>query len=116
MFGSLGVRIISCHVHLNRTCSQVPFRGYLQRISDEYPTLLYMVVSPKSQMLKLTFLLTYYLCFVFSLPQKLSALDSTSQRGPNFHKLQIYTDTWQEIIDHSDMFGGILRNIKASQF
>ncbi|XP_031560594.1 uncharacterized protein LOC116296678 [Actinia tenebrosa] len=44
--------------------------------------------------------------------KKLNALDSTSQRGPNFHRLQIYTDIWQEIIDHSDTFGGILKSIK----
>jgi len=36
-----------------------------------------------------------------------------SQRGPNFHKLQIYTDVWQEIISNSEMFGDILQKIKV---
>ncbi|KAK3748801.1 hypothetical protein QZH41_016022, partial [Actinostola sp. cb2023] len=46
------------------------------------------------------------------LAKKLNLLDSMSQHGPNFHKLQIYTDIWQEIISNSELFGEILQKIK----
>ncbi|XP_032238155.2 uncharacterized protein C6orf118 [Nematostella vectensis] len=46
------------------------------------------------------------------LNKKLNALDSSSQRGPNFHKLQIFTDVWQDIINQSDTFGDVLQKIK----
>ena len=49
----------------------------------------------------------------FSL-QDLMALDSMSQRGPNFHRLQIYTRCLQEIINDSDTFGPLLQEIKVS--
>ncbi|XP_015760014.1 PREDICTED: uncharacterized protein C6orf118-like [Acropora digitifera] len=46
------------------------------------------------------------------LSKQLAALETGSQRGPNFHRLQIYNAIFDGIIADSQTFGPILRRIK----
>ena len=57
----------------------------------------------------------YDLTAVFSLPIKqLASLETSSQKGPNFHRLQIYDKCLAEIIAESRTFGPLLQRIKVS--
>ncbi|XP_073229884.1 uncharacterized protein C6orf118-like [Porites lutea] len=46
------------------------------------------------------------------LAKQLAALETSSHRGPNFHRLQLYNRCFDEIIGQSSTFGPLLRKIK----
>ena len=41
--------------------------------------------------------------------------DSTRLLGPNFHRLQIYSNIWDELIEVTPTFGEILATIKVGE-
>lgn len=60
--------------------------------------------------------MVFVLFQLLSLPPKdLMKLDVTKRKGgPNFHKLQIYSNIWQDLNEDTPTFGKILSEIKVN--